>query len=70
MDKEYLQKFGTHLRKLRKAKGLVQDDFDCDRISRPMFGHIELAQSDTTISKVKAIADILGVPVKDLFDFD
>ncbi len=70
MDKEYLQKFAKHLRNLRKEKGLVQDDFDCKKISRSMYSHIELATSDVTLSKIKAIADILGVHPKDLFDFD
>ncbi len=70
MNEFYLQKFAKHLRNLRKEKGLVQDDFDCKKISRSMYSHIELATSDVTLSKIKAIADILGVHPKDLFDFD
>lgn len=70
MDKRYLQKFARHLKKLRKEKGLVQDDFGCDRISRSMYAHAENATSDITLSKIKAIADIMGVHPKDLFDFE
>ncbi|HIQ89638.1 TPA: helix-turn-helix transcriptional regulator [Candidatus Galligastranaerophilus faecipullorum] len=70
MDKEYLQKFAKHVKSLRKAKKLTQDDFDSPRISRSMYSHVELATSDITLSKVKAIADRLGVHPKDLLDFD
>ncbi len=70
MDKEYLQKFAKHLKYLRLQKGLKQDDFDCERISRQMFGHVENARNDVTLSKLKAIADIMGIKVKDLFDFE
>lgn len=70
MDKRFLQKFAKHLRSLRKEKGLVQDDFNSNKISRSMYAHIELADTDVTLSKVKAIADRLGVHPKELFDFD
>ena len=64
MNKRYLQKFAKHLKTLRKEKGLVQDDFDCSKISRSMYAHVELATSDITLSKIKAIADIMGVHPK------
>ena len=70
MDKRYLQKFAKNLRRIRKEKGLVQDDFDCKKLSSSMYAHVELALSDLTVSKVKIIADRLGVHPKDLFDFD
>lgn len=70
MNKLYLQKLGKHLKKLRLEKGLRQDDFDCDKISRSMVGLIEVAKTDVTVTKLKVIADILGVKVKDLFDFE
>jgi len=70
MNKRYLQKFAKHLKTLRKEKGLVQDDFDCSKISRSMYAHVELATSDITLSKIKAIADIMGVHPKELLDFD
>ena len=70
MNKQYLQKFAKHLVKLRKEKKLTQDDIGINGISRGMISLIELSLSDTTISKLKIIADNLGVKVKDLFDFE
>ena len=34
-----------------------------------MISLVELAKTDITVSKLKIIADNLGVEVKDLFDF-
>lgn len=71
MDKEYLQKFAKNLKKIRKQKGLTQDDLAVsDKISRSMISLIEIAKTDVTVSKVKLIADTLKVKPKDLFDFD
>ncbi len=70
MNKKYLQKLGKHLKKLRLEKGLKQDDFDCGNISRSMVGLIETSKTDVTVTKLKVIADILGIKVKDLFDFE
>ena len=68
MDKEYLQKFANNLKKLRKEKGLTQDDLAVsEQISRSMISLIEIAK---TVSKVKIIADTLKVHPKELFDFD
>ncbi len=70
MNKEYLQKFANNLKRLRKEKGLTQDDLATDGISRSMVSLIEIARTDLTVSKVKLIADTLGVTPKDLFDFE
>ena len=70
MNKEYLDKFGKYLKTIRKEKGLTQDDVGINGISRQMVSHIELAISDTTITKLKVIADNLNLKVKDLFDFE
>ena len=71
MDKEYLQKFANNLKKLRKEKGLTQDDLAVsEQISRSMISLIEIAKTDLTVSKVKIIADTLKVHPKELFDFD
>ncbi len=69
MDKEYLQKFANNLKKIRESKGMTQEDLESDGISRSMISLIETVRTDLTVSKVKVIADTLGVPVKDLFDF-
>ncbi len=71
MNKEYLQKFAKHLKKLRKEKGLVQDDFaNLENISRSTLSMVETGKTDITLSKIKIIADRLGVHPKDLLDFD
>lgn len=71
MNKEYLQKFAKHLKKLRKEKGLVQDDFaNLENISRSTLSMVETGKTDITLSKIKIIADRLGVRPKDLLDFD
>lgn len=70
IDKGYLQKFAKNLKRLRKEKGLTQDDLASDKISRSMISLIEIAKTDLTVSKVKIIADTLHVHPKELFDFD
>lgn len=70
MNKEYLQKFANNLKKIRKAKGLTQDDMASEGISRSMISLIEIAKTDLTVSKVKLIADTLKVHPKDLFNFE
>lgn len=71
MNKDYLQKFANNLKKIRKEKGIVQDDFlNLKGISRFTIGMVETARTDITLTKLKIIADRLGVHPKDLLDFD
>lgn len=71
MDKEFLQKFANNLKKIRKQKGIKQDDFlNVEGISRSMISMVEIAKTDITLSKLKIIADVLKVSPKDLLDFD
>ncbi len=70
MNKEYLQKFAKNLKRLRKEKGFTQDDLASDGISRSMVSLVEIARTDLTVTKVKILADTLGVLPKDLFDFE
>lgn len=71
MDKDFLQKFGNNLKKIRKTKGIVQDDFlNVEGISRSLIGMVETAKTDITLSKLKIIADVLKVQPKDLLDFE
>ena len=70
MDKEYLQKFEKNLKKIRKEKGIKQDDFlNIDGISRSLVSMVETARTDITLSKLKIIADVIGVEPKDLLNF-
>ena len=71
MNREYLQKFANNLKKIRKAKGITQDDLGAiDGISRSTIGMLETGKTDITLSKIKIIADTLGVQPKELLDFD
>lgn len=71
MNKAFLHKFAKHLKTLRKAKGIKQDDFlNVDGISRSTISMLETAKTDVTLSKLKIIADTLGVKLKDLVDFE
>ncbi len=70
MDRIFLEKFATNLKKLRKIKNIKQDDFlAVDGISRSTIAMVETAKTDITLSKLKIIADVLGVDPKDLLDF-
>lgn len=70
VNEEYLEQFANHLKKLRKERGLTQEDLESENVSRSMISLIEIVKTDLTISTAKAIADSLGVKVKDLFDFE
>ena len=70
MNKLYLEKLAKRIKLLRTEKGLTQDDLAVDGISRFMISLVEIAKTDITVSKLKIIADNLGLKVKDLFDFE
>lgn len=70
VNKEYLQKFAKHLKKIRKEKKLTQDDLVSDTVSRSMISLIEIVKTDLTISTAKSIADALHISMKELFDFE
>lgn len=70
MNKTYLEKFAKNLKKIRAEKHLTQDDIAVNGVSRSMISLLELARTDVTITKLKIIADNLGVEIKDLFDFE
>ena len=70
MDKPFLQQLGKNIKKYRLQKGMTQDDLGINGISRSMISLVEIAQSDITASKLKIIANNMGIKVKDLFDFE
>ena len=70
MNKPYLKKLGENIKKYRLKKGMTQDDLGINGISRSMVSLIEIAKSDITATKLKIIADNMGIKVKDLFDFE
>ncbi len=70
MNKSYLEQLAKRIKTLRTERGLTQDDLAVEGISRSMISLIEIAKTDVTVSKLKIIADSLGLKVKDLFDFE
>lgn len=70
MNKAYLEQLAKRIKTLRTERGLTQDDLAVEGISRSMISLIEIAKTDVTVSKLKIIADSLGLKVKDLFDFE
>ncbi len=69
MDKPFLEKLAKRLKYLREERKLTQDDIGVNGVSRSMISLLELAKTDVTVTKLKIIADNLGLEVKDLFDF-
>ena len=69
MNKPFLEKLAKRLKYLREERNLTQDDLGVNGVSRSMISLLELAKTDVTVTKLKIIADNLGVEVKDLFDF-
>ena len=69
MNKRFLAKLGRNIKRLRKERGLTQDDIGINGISRQMVSLVEIARTDITASMLKIIADNLNLEVKDLFDF-
>ena len=69
MNKSFLEKLAKRLKYLREKRKLTQDDLGVNGVSRSMISLLELAKTDVTVSKLKIIADNLGVEIKDLFDF-
>ncbi len=69
MDKPFLEKLAKRLKNLREERKLTQDDLGVNGVSRSMISLLELAKTDVTVTKLKIIADNLGLEVKDLFDF-
>ena len=70
-DKKRLKKFGTHLSKLRKDKGLSQRalslacDVDYGKISK-----IESNKANLTLTTLIELAEGLNIHPKDLMDID
>jgi transcriptional regulator with XRE-family HTH domain len=53
MNKKYIKKFGKHLKKLRKERGLTQEDLEiADEISRSTISMVEIGANDITLSKI------------------
>ncbi len=70
MNKQFVLKLGTKIRSIRESKNLTQDDIGINGVSRSMISLLELGLTDITSSKLKIVADNMGVKVQELFDFE
>ena len=69
-DEKYLRALGTRLRQIRTQKNISTYDLSYEsNVSRSQINAIERGDINTTICTLKAIADALGLKVKDLVDF-
>ena len=71
MDKDFVSKVGKNIKKYREQKGLSQFklaiEIDC---TTSAISGIEIGRSDTTLTKINAIARALGIKPYELLKFD
>ena len=69
--KKILIKFGERVRKIRKEKGLSQEQlsFEAD-LHRTYIGMIERAEKNITLINIEKIANALKVSINDLMNFN
>jgi transcriptional regulator with XRE-family HTH domain len=68
-DDKYLKKFGANLKKVRKEKGVSQEELANDLgFSQPYVVKVEAGSVDISISRVVAIAKYLKVPLNFLVE--
>ncbi len=71
MDKDFVLKVGKNIRKHREAKGLSQFKLAIEADVTPAaIANIEHARSDTTLTRINAIAKALGVKPSMLLEID
>jgi DNA-binding XRE family transcriptional regulator len=67
---EFCKAFGAHVRKLRVRSGVSMRQFAADiDLEYNQLYLIETGRVNTSISMAQAIAEGLGVPLRDLFSF-
>ena len=69
-DIGYIKAFGRHLRKLRLAKKLSQEELSLEcMIPQSQIGRFERGERGPTIDTVRILAEGLGEEPKSLLDF-
>lgn len=67
MNKHFIKRVATNIKKYRKEKGFSQMSLALDAgISVSTIGMIETAKTDMTLSKINAIAKALGIEAYEL----
>lgn len=69
-DEKYLKALGKKIKEVRKEKGISTYDLSYEsNISRSQINSIEKGNINTSICTLKALANAMGLKVKDLIDF-
>ncbi|MFM8849917.1 MAG: helix-turn-helix domain-containing protein [Cytophagales bacterium] len=67
--KTFLKNLGTQIRILRAAKGLTQSNVASEiKITASAFAKIERGESDISISRIEAIANVFGLNASQLIN--
>ena len=70
-DKEFINTFGKNLRKIRKEKGLTQQDLANDiDVEISQISRIERGIINTSIATANTLARALKIEVSELFKFN
>jgi transcriptional regulator with XRE-family HTH domain len=70
-DKEYLTKFGRHLKKMREERNMSQEQLaNMAEVSLPQITRIERGVINPTICTIKSLSVGLGVEMSFMFDFE
>jgi transcriptional regulator with XRE-family HTH domain len=70
-DKDYLIRFGKHLKKMREEKGMSQEELaNLAEVSLPQITRIERGVINPTICTIKSLAIGLGIETSLMFKFE
>lgn len=65
-----VQKFGARIKKIRKAKGMTQEQLtEKARIDYSFMNRIEGGKKNPSLKTIAKLARALGVKLSELFDF-
>ena len=67
-DKKRLKHFGENLRRLRKLKGVSQEQLAFEaELDRSFVGQVERGERNLSLLNIHRLAEALGVPIENLF---
>ena len=67
-DKKRLKQFGENVRRLRKLKGVSQEQLAFDaELDRSFVGQVERGERNLSLLNIHRLADALGIPPEHLF---
>ncbi len=70
-DKRRLKQFGENLRRLRKLKGVSQEQLAFEaELDRSFVGQVERGERNLSLLNIHRLAEALGVSIENLFSAD